>query len=126
MAQLIDIPKFTDDKGTIYIADREFPFDIRRVLWVTDVGEGRGEKAQRRCEQVYVAVRGRMLVDVLGNNWKTYELESPDKGLYLPKMTWRRIKEPSDGAILLVLCSERYDPYDKIADINDFVHEAGL
>lgn len=125
MAGIIDIPKVVDERGTIYIADRNFPFEVKRVLWVYNVKDRRGEKAQRECEQVYVMLRGRIVVETFSSHWNTFLLDTPEKGLYLPKMTWRTIKFPTDDALLLVLCSEHYDPDDRIGNFEDFAIEAG-
>lgn len=124
MAGIIDIPKFEDDYGTIYIADRDLPFEVKRVLWIHDLKTGRGEKAQKECEQIYVAVQGKICIEAFPE-WRVFVLNSPDKGLHLPKMTWRKILNPSDDAILLVLCSRHYDPEDRIGSFEEFVEGLG-
>lgn len=125
VAGIIDIPKHVDTFGTIHIADMNFPFEVKRVLWIYNIRDGRGEKAQRECEHVYVMLRGRIVVETFSSHWQTFLLDSPEKGLYLPKMTWRTIKFPTDDAVLLVLCSHHYDPKDRIADFGEFSLEAG-
>ena len=47
-------------------------------------------------------------------------LDHPRLGLYLPPMTWGIQYRYSEGAVLMVLASEPYDPADYIRDYAEF------
>lgn len=51
---------------------------------------------------------------------KTYTLNRPDVGLYIPAGLWRDINNFSSGAICLVLASQIYDEDDYIRDYKNF------
>jgi hypothetical protein len=48
-------------------------------------------------------------------------LDSPDKGIYLPPLTWGTQYRYSPDGMLLVFASEYYDPDDYIRDYADFL-----
>lgn len=121
VARIIEFDDHIDEYGEIFIADRELPFDVKRVLWIKDIQDGRGNKAQKECFQIYVAIQGSMKVEVLNGDWRVFILDDPSEGLYLPPMTWRSIRDVSDDAILMVLNSHHYDPDDRIGDFDEFL-----
>ncbi|GHT73805.1 dTDP-6-deoxy-3,4-keto-hexulose isomerase [Bacteroidia bacterium] len=112
--------------GYITVAEKlkNIPFDIKRVYWTyfTPNDVQRGGHAHYELQQVIFAVSGQIWFnteDVDGNKQK-YLLDMPNKGLYMPKMTWRDIKF-SHSAVLLCLASELYDEKDYIRDYQQFV-----
>lgn len=116
LARMIEFPVYEDEKGFIVVADTELPFAPKRNLWIYELEDGRGTKAQRECEQIYVVLQGAMTVKVFDGTWNTFKFNNPYEGLYLPKMTWRHISDIAFGSILLVMCSLPYDPEDRIDD----------
>ena len=60
-----------------------------------------------------------MVVDD-GRNREEILLDSPDKGIYLPPMTWGIQYKYSTDAVLLALASDYYDPSDYIRDYAEF------
>lgn len=82
----------------------------------------RGQHAHHRCEQFLVCLAGsvRCLVDD-GTTRKTTLLNSPDKGLYMPAMTWGTQYDYSPNAVLAVFASLPYDSADYIRDYEDFL-----
>ncbi len=112
--------------GYITIAEnqRNVPFDIKRVYWTyyTPQDVTRGGHAHYNLEQVIIAVSGTITFtteDVDGNK-EEFILDSPDKGLYIPKLIWRDIKF-SHNAVLLCLASEKYIESDYIRDYETFL-----
>lgn len=93
-AQLHVLPKHIDLRGALTVgnfASSEIPFQPKRFFTVFDVptSEVRGEHAHRRCHQFLVCVKGAcsVLVDD-GKKRHELRLDSPQKGLFLPAMTW--------------------------------------
>lgn len=102
---------------------RELPFMVQRSFLVYNVpnAEIRGEHAHRRCAQFLIAVKGSIhVVADDGARREEFCLDHPRLGLYLPPMTWGIQYRYSEGAVLMVLASEPYDPADYIRDYAEF------
>ena len=56
-----------------------------------------------------------------GKNRGSVLLSSPDRGLYIPPLTWGSQYKFSNDAVLLVLASHEYDDADYIRDYSDFL-----
>lgn len=100
------------------------PFDIKRVYWTyyTPQDIMRGGHAHLELEQVIIAVAGTITFtteDLEGNKEK-FILDSPEKGLYIPKKIWRDIKF-SHSAVLLCLASLKYSESDYIREYKTFL-----
>ena len=112
--------------GYISVAEtqKNIPFDIKRVYWTyyTPQDVTRGGHAHLQLEQVIVAVSGTitfMTEDLQGNKTE-FVLDSPERGLYIPKHIWRDIKF-SHNAVLLCLASEKYTEDDYIREYEKFL-----
>jgi UDP-2-acetamido-3-amino-2,3-dideoxy-glucuronate N-acetyltransferase len=119
-------PLHRDLRGSLVAREvgREVPFVPQRCFVVYDVPtrEVRGEHAHRRCEQFLVALRGsvRVLCDD-GRERREFLLDSPDRGLYIPSMIWGTQYQYTGDAVLMVMCSQPYDPADYIRDYEEFL-----
>ena len=124
---LIDFDKIgSPNLGYISVAENfeNIPFEVKRVYWTyyTPQDVTRGGHAHYDLEQVIVAVSGTITFtteDLLGNK-AAFILDSPDKGLYIPKLIWRDIKF-SHNAVLLCMASEKYLESDYIRDYETFI-----
>jgi len=126
-AVVYDIPYFVDDRGAINILEikRELPFECQRIFYTYTVPEGsvRGEHAHKACEQFLISLRGKIVVlvdDGLGHRDEIV-LDSPSKGLWLPRGCWGEQSGHSLDNILLVLASQPYDNADYIRDYQEFL-----
>ena len=123
--QIIDIRKYTDNRGYLSVIESQLdiPFDIKRVYYLYMVPEvARGAHAHKELQQLLVATSGS--VEVImddGTNKKSFMLDRPWKGLYVPSGLWRDLENFSGGAVLMCLASEKYDPSDYIRDYNEFL-----
>lgn len=111
--------------GYITVAEslKNMPFEIKRVYWTyyTPQDVTRGGHAHRKLEQLIFAVSGRIEFNTINLEGmeETFILDSPSKGLYLPRLIWRDIKF-SHSAVLLCLASELYDESDYFRNYHDF------
>jgi dTDP-4-dehydrorhamnose 3,5-epimerase-like enzyme len=111
--------------GYITVAEslKNIPFEIKRVYWTyyTPQDVTRGGHAHRKLEQLIFAVSGRIEFNTINleGTEETFILDSPAKGLYLPRLIWRDIKF-SHSAVLLCLASEPYDESDYFRNYQDF------
>ncbi|MBF0358846.1 MAG: FdtA/QdtA family cupin domain-containing protein [Magnetococcales bacterium] len=122
----LSFPKFSEDTGDlcIYESGQDIPMDIKRVFSVnsTHKGSKRGEHAHYNCVQILICLNGSCRVDCDdGKQKKTFILNSPDKGLYIPASIWVEQTYTEDGSTLLVLCDHVFSEDDYIRDYDDFI-----
>jgi hypothetical protein len=60
-----------------------------------------------------------------GKNRGSVVLSRPDRGLYIPPLTWGSQYQFSSDAVLLVLASHEYDDKDYIREYGLFVSVVG-
>ncbi|RZA22318.1 MAG: isomerase [Lysobacteraceae bacterium] len=120
------MPVFNDIRGSLTVGNfgAEVPFVPARYFMVYSVPsrETRGEHAHRACHQFLVCVAGsvRVLAD-RGDSRTDVLLDSPEKGLHLPPMTWGTQYDYSSDAVLLVFASHPYDNDDYIRSYDEFL-----
>jgi hypothetical protein len=125
-ASLIELNKNHNVKGNITSVNNsnEIPFDIKRVYYLYDVpgGEERGAHAHKDLQQLIIAASGSFdLVLDDGKTKRTFQLNRPYIGVYMPAGLWRELNNFSSGSICLVLASHVYDENDYIRDYNEFM-----
>lgn len=125
---LIDFKGIGDERGilTVFQKDNNIPFDLKRIFYSTHIpfDARRGCHANRKSEFVLVSVAGSctVLVDD-GKQRQEFVLDSPHKGLYCGKMTWKEMFNFSPDNVLLVLASTEYDSNEYIKDYEQFKQE---
>jgi dTDP-4-dehydrorhamnose 3,5-epimerase-like enzyme len=124
--KIIELPKFGDRNGYITSVNNfaEVPFEVNRVFYLYDIpgGESRGAHAHINCHQFLISASGsfEVLVDD-GIQKKTYFLNRPNHGLYIPPEIWASENNFSSGSICLVLASHPYLEDDYIRDYNIYL-----
>lgn len=122
---LLELPVNHQDKGNITAvnSDIELPFALKRVYYLYDVpgGEARGGHAHKALQQFIVAASGSfdLIVDDSATK-RTFHLNRPYIGVFMPAGLWRELNNFSSGSICLVLASEPYDEQDYIRDYSTF------
>lgn len=126
LVDIIDLPMLGDDRGQLVAIEenKQVPFDIKRIYYIygTEQGVARGFHAHKELNQVAICISGscNMLLDN-GVNKSTVLLDSASKGIQIPPMIWHEMHDFSEGCVLLVLASERYDESDYIRDYETFI-----
>jgi dTDP-4-dehydrorhamnose 3,5-epimerase-like enzyme len=110
--------------GYLSIAENgKMPFAIERVFWTYYTPESivRGRHAHHQTQQVLIAVTGRIIVttDNGKGDVRTFILDEPNKGVYLPPNVWHTMQY-SHTAIQVVFASQPYDATDYIRDYDAF------
>jgi dTDP-4-dehydrorhamnose 3,5-epimerase-like enzyme len=122
----MQLQSFTDDRGVLSVGStpKEVPFEVRRffITSATSPSVVRGQHAHRVSHQFLVAVTGSITATCDDGHTKTeHVLDSSRVGLYMPPLTWGEQTSFSEGARLLVLASELYDPEDYIENYEEFI-----
>lgn len=121
----IDFPCHEDERGVLTAVDEGvLPFRIRRFFYMHRVppGQERGGHAHRYTQQCIVTLAGRVMLDVSdGSRHETYELDDPNRGVYMPEMMWVRLHAFAPGTVALVLCDRPYNPAHVIRDWEQFL-----
>ncbi len=117
---------FPEEHGTLVPVQGEpdIPFDIQRVFWVFRPEEGiiRGKHAHHLCEQVLLALSGRLDVTCKdGTEERTFTLQEATQALYIPTGIWTQEKYCTKNTILFAFCSNKYATADYMRDWNEYV-----
>ncbi len=123
---LIELPKISNPKGnlTFIEGNHHIPFAIQRVYYLYDVpgGAERGGHAHKDLQQLIIAASGSFDITLDdGRKQRTWHLNRPYVGLYVPSMIWREINNFSSGSVLMVLASNRYDEADYYRNYREFL-----
>jgi dTDP-4-dehydrorhamnose 3,5-epimerase-like enzyme len=123
--KIINFPKITDYRGNLSFIEenRQIPFEIKRIYYLYDVPSGatRGGHAHKELEQIVIALSGSF--DVIlddGNVRRSFFLNRPHYGLYIPPGIWRELENFSSNSVALSLVSKVYDEADYVRDYETF------
>ena len=123
--QLLRIPVIEDTRGNLaFIQEKVLPFDFKRVYYLFDVPSNsfRGSHSHINQREVLIALSGSFEVVLNdGTEKKSFLLNKPNIGLYIPTGIWRELENFSSGAVCLVLASDVYDEADYIRDFDEFL-----
>jgi len=123
--KIVNFPKVTDYRGNLSFIEenKQVPFKIRRVYYLYDVpsGASRGGHAHKALHQVVIALSGSF--DVIlddGYRRRSFFLNRPHYGIYIPPKVWREIENFSSNSVALSLVSQVYDESDYVRDYDEF------
>lgn len=122
---ILDLPKICDPRGNLTFVQGcdQIPFQIARVYWTYDVpaGEERGGHSHHQAQELIIASSGSFRVHLSnGREWKTFSLNRPFQGLYVPPGYWRTLDDFASGSVCLVLTSLPYSEDDYVRGYEDF------
>lgn len=100
--RIIELPKITDQRGTLSFAEIEqhIPFCITQVVWGADLNE----QIKKPRGVVLIALTGRVEIMVDGD--REYVLDQSQKALFIPDSLERTVKNSIDNPICLVISSD--------------------
>jgi WxcM-like, C-terminal len=122
----IELPVVAHPQGDLAFAEAEghVPFPIARVFYVYDVPAQavRGGHSHRALEQAVFCLAGRMeMVVDDGEQRRTFVLDDPRRGVYVPPMVWHDLGGFSAGTVYLALASAEFDEDDYIRDYDEYL-----
>jgi WxcM-like, C-terminal len=119
--QLIELPTFTDARGSLTVLEKVLPFELNRTYWIYGAdGQTRGGHRHLHTRQALIAVGGSVVVYMNDGSFEaTIELNHPRFCLVVEPKDWHTMSF-GVGSILLVVSSHAYDrneyidePYNK-------------
>jgi WxcM-like protein len=126
--RVLKLTSIEDPRGTLIAAGsgEGLPFSAVRYFLVHDVPPGavRAQHALRGGEELISCPVGGCTVELRWHGGHAvHRLAGSETALHVPPWVWVECREFSAAAVLLVLCSQPYDPGDHITDFAEF--EAG-
>ena len=123
------MPTINAGELSFFEADKDIPFDIKRIYYITKVPEGvrRGFHAHKELKQLLFCPYGRIqliLENELGR--EEIELSDPSVGVVIEKPTWREMLWLQSNSVLCVAASDYYTTEDYIRDYDEFVRFIGI
>lgn len=124
-AFVCELTEHSDVRGKLCFAElgKDLPFAAQRLFWIYGVPSNtqRGGHAHKNDHQFLICFHGEISVEVIHNQEKcVIHLDSPNRGLYLPPLTWNNLINFSANSILGVLSSNRFNPDDYIDNLADY------
>ncbi len=125
-AAIYRFPEVADLRGVLAFAEinNHLPFEVQRFFCIYDVpsAEIRGEHAHRTLHELLICLSGTVRISLTdGRTRNDVVLSSPSIGLHLPPFVWSTQFQYSPGSVLMVLCSEPYDPASYIRDYDEYL-----
>ena len=124
--KIIELAKIGDPRGnlTSIEAQRDIPFEIKRVYYLYDVpgGASRAGHGHKTLQQLIIAMSGSF--DVVLDDGFTKERHHLNRsyfGLYVAPMMWREIDNFSSGSVCMVLASDHFRESDYYRDYDEFL-----
>jgi dTDP-4-dehydrorhamnose 3,5-epimerase-like enzyme len=122
--KLIKLGTVTDSRGklTAIEGNKNIPFCIKRIFYMHNILSNRGGHAHIDTDQVIIAIHGSFNVKISnGEEYKTFYLNNPEIGLYIPRLTFTDFSKISKDAVCLVLANTHYDISKSLRNFNDFL-----
>ena len=108
---------------SFFEADKDIPFPIKRIYYISKVPEGarRGFHAHKELKQLIFCPYGKITMYLENELGKTEVLmKDPSVAILIDKPTWREMKWEVEGSVLCVATNEYYDENDYIRDYDTF------
>lgn len=119
---ILNLPTFTDQRGSLTVLQRTLPFEVVRTYWIYGAdGQIRGGHRHTYTRQALVALNGVVSMYMSdGVAEETIVLNHPSQCLLVEPKDWHTMTF-GEGSVLLVMSSHGYDrseyidtPYERV------------
>ncbi|MDC0472384.1 FdtA/QdtA family cupin domain-containing protein [Pelagibacteraceae bacterium] len=123
--QKIKIKTFTSVSGKLvpFTFDKKIPIPVKRIFFLYGAeNKVRGDHAHKKCSQLFVAISGKMVLEVkTPSSTKTFIIEEKKKyGILVPPRYWCRIKFIKKKSILMVMNDRKYEFKDYLETFDSY------
>ena len=123
--QKIKIKSFTSVSGKLvpFTFDKKIPIPVKRIFFLYGAeNKVRGDHAHKKCSQLFVAISGKMMLEVkTPSSTKTFIIEEKKKyGILVPPRYWCSIKFIKKKSILMVMNDRKYEFKDYLETFDSY------
>ena len=123
---LIEFPSIVDNRGNLSFFENEnqIPFQIKRTYWIYDVPGGgvREGRALINTSELIVSLSGSFDIVLNDGVQETkFHMARSYYGLFVPKMTWRKIDNFSTNSLALVLADSVFSETRYVRNFDDYL-----
>lgn len=125
-SKLIELNTIVEHDGILSVGEmkRDIPFEIQRVFYIYNVPSKnivRANHASVNTDFFIHTVVGSVCIELFdGKNTTKFKLDKINKGVYVSKLTWIRVMDFSENAVLQVYANNTYEKCEYIKDINEY------
>jgi hypothetical protein len=117
VAKIIELPTFSDSRGSLSIVEKCLPFAIKRAFFIYDVTAVRGGHRHIHTQMALVSLGGKVRVYCQNpTGEEEFWLTKPNQCLLLDPEDWHTMDQFDPHTTLLVLASHEYDKADYITE----------
>tara|TARA_X000001036_G_scaffold402552_1_gene408424 strand:+ start:57 stop:461 length:405 start_codon:yes stop_codon:yes gene_type:complete len=121
----VKIKSFSSLSGKLipYTFIKNFPIKVKRIFFLYGKkNKIRGDHAHKKCSQLFVAISGKMLLEVkTPTTSKTFSIDEKKKyGVLVPPKYWCSIKFIKKKSILMVMNDRKYEFKDYLETFNSY------
>ncbi len=116
MAELIHLPQYSDERGSLTVLEDIFAEGFKRVFFIKQAdGHIRGKHSHIKTSQLITCIQGSVRVLVKRENEVIeFLLNTDNESIILNPDDWHEMLDFKDDAILLVAANELFDPQDYV------------
>ena len=103
--------------------NKKFPFKIKRIFFIHGVkNKTRGDHAHKKCSQLFMAVSGKIVIEVKNlNSKKRFTIEKNSKyAILVPPKYWCSVRLLKKNSILMVMNDRYYEFEDYLETFSEF------
>ncbi|MBO4956045.1 MAG: FdtA/QdtA family cupin domain-containing protein [Muribaculaceae bacterium] len=122
---IIELPQIRDHRGNLSVisSPEQAPFAIAGTCWAygATAGLSISTQAYYSTHELITTLKGSVTVTTLiGGEERVFQLESADRALYIPPMTWREVIPDSPDTVVLFSLSALMDSADVISTLREY------
>ena len=103
--------------------NKKFPFAVKRIFFLYGIkNKIRGDHAHKKCSQLFMAVSGKMILNIkTPYSKKKFLIGSNSKhAILVPSKYWCSIKFTKKDSILMVMADRYYEFNDYLETFDDY------
>jgi hypothetical protein len=110
--RMVVLPSVVDSRGVLTAIEgtRDVPFEIKRVFYMHHIQSDRGGHAHHDTDQIVIAASGSFTLELFdGKDHKSFAMNDPTKGVYIPRMVFISMFNFTPDSVCLVIANSFYD-----------------